>query len=56
MMRYFELAQNFAGSAIFTACPLILPSWSGGVSSADVSWRDTIRYSLSEAGSGSSVK
>ena len=27
-----------------------------GVSSADVSCRDTIRYSLSEAGSGSSVK
>src|SRR5206468_5225336 len=56
MMRYFELAQNFAGSAIFTAFPEILPSWSGGVSSADVSCRDTIRYSLSDAGSGSSVK
>src|SRR5205807_4497076 len=26
MMRYFELAQNFAGSATFTPCPVIFPS------------------------------
>src|SRR5256885_10711963 len=48
MMRYFELAQKRAVSAIFTACPESLPSWSGGVSRADVSWRDTMRYSLSD--------
>src|SRR5437762_1611334 len=56
MMRYFELAQKRAVSEIFTACPESLPSWSGGVSRADVSWRDTMRYSLSDCGNGSSVR
>src|SRR3989441_3588481 len=55
MIRYFEAAQNLAESAIRTL-PVIVPSSDSGVSSAVTSCRDTIRYSLLSAGSGSSLK
>src|SRR5437870_5314923 len=55
MIRYFEAAQNRAESTIRTL-PVIVPSSDSGVSSAVTSCRDTIRYSLLSAGSGSSLK